>query len=140
MVSRAMLGIPLGIPFSQAAGSPNFVGYPFRHREGFTMSDARRRFASLRGVAVAALLAGTACGGGRGDNVVNDDPACSECSVQLQPLARLGKLEDPASHALFATVSRDSRGLYYVAPARGSGEILVYRPDGAFDRALGRTG
>ncbi len=89
----------------------------------------------------AAILPLASCGTeDPGRLTVEDQPACSTCSVELEHVVRLGSASDPASYALFATVSRDRQGRYYVVPARGSGEILVYGRDGTFNSILGRTG
>lgn len=91
-------------------------------------------------VAAANLLLASCETGDTGRLTVEDQPSCSTCSIELERVVRLGAASDPASYALSATVSRDRAGRYYVAPARGSGEILVYRRDGAFHSILGRTG
>ena len=74
------------------------------------------------------------------DGVIADESVCSDCFIELEPVVRLGKLEDPGSYDVLADVSRDSRGRYYVAPAQAGDRILVYGPDGTFETTMGPPG
>lgn len=74
------------------------------------------------------------------ERVIPDPPACGSCAIRIRPVAQLGSLHDSLSAGLFAVVARDAEGRFYVGPARGFGEILVFTPDGRFLRTLGRSG
>lgn len=90
-------------------------------------------------VALAVAIA-TSSGCAGSDTPIPDATTCDGCVLRLERIARLGSADDPASYGLFATVTRDTRGRFFVAPADDAGEILVYGPDGRFRRILGRTG
>lgn len=91
-------------------------------------------------VLAVALLTSVLLACSESTTVVSDNTTCGGCRLELERIARLGSAADPASRGLFASVSRDSQGRFFVYPADRAGEILVYGPRGEFQQILGRTG
>jgi hypothetical protein len=71
---------------------------------------------------------------------VPDSPACRACRIEAERIVRLGSATDPVTPDRVVSVAVDSRGYYYVAPAVGFAEIILYDAQGRFLRTLGRTG
>ncbi len=86
------------------------------------------------------LLAFAAPAAGQRVVQVPDAPTCPRCRITLTKVATLGLADDPASPQGWVSLSRDSRGRFYVASAGGAEGVLVYDARGRFLRVLGRRG
>lgn len=71
---------------------------------------------------------------------VPSEIACRGCRIVLEPIARLGGLDDADSPSSTSRVARDSRGRYYVAPTHSPGTIAMYDRMGRLVHAFGRPG
>ncbi len=65
---------------------------------------------------------------------------CQGCSIQLEPVATLGRAQDPVSPFWYSRVAVDRLGTLFVGPTTSPGEIAVYSPSGDLLRTLGREG
>jgi len=112
------------------------------------MTDGLRELSLPTTTLVSVGLLAWACAGGQTTDtenpiVVGDDPACENCSIELEKITRLGSFSDPGSPALFANVSYrkdDGSGQFFVAPVQGAGQILIFSDDGDVVRTLGESG
>ena len=73
-------------------------------------------------------------------SAVPAEPTCTQCSVALVPVVRLGHLEDPAGVGSTAQVARSGSGWYAVSSYTFPGEVLVYDSSGQMRRVVGRRG
>lgn len=71
--------------------------------------------------------------------IISDEEACSECSIDVETVVRLGTADGPgALPAPPSDVAVDTHGRYWVVvPGH---PVMVFGPDGRFDRTVGRTG
>lgn len=66
--------------------------------------------------------------------------SCVGCSLVLERLHVLGGYDDPGSADFIApAVDNDLSGNWYVAESQGS-DVLVYGPNGRYERSIGRAG
>jgi hypothetical protein len=71
---------------------------------------------------------------------VPDAPSCATCTLELVPVARLGRESDSVTISFSSqTVARDSQGRFYAAVSDGD-RIGVYGPDGRLVTVIGRKG
>jgi hypothetical protein len=71
---------------------------------------------------------------------VSSEPSCAGCTIRVEHLATLGRVEDPISPLWYARVAADSSGNLFVGPTTSPGEIAVYSSSGELLRTLGREG
>lgn len=65
---------------------------------------------------------------------------CSDCRIQFQQVAVVGKSGDPVAPMQRSKLAADSRGRIYVAPTYDAGVIAMYDSSGRFLRSFGRAG
>lgn len=96
-----------------------------------------------------ALGCGTDTDSGSGPSglelLIEGEPNCTECEIQLRPVALLGNLNDPSSVAPDAAgrdcaLARLGTGEFALGDVVGGGEIFVYGENGALSRRVGHRG
>lgn len=74
------------------------------------------------------------------DTVTITERRCAACSISVQHVVSLGDSAGEGFVAFGAVIARDRRGNYLVSHPRAAGHLIVFRPDGTFDRTVGRAG
>lgn len=72
--------------------------------------------------------------------IAGPSPCETSCNIELEPVATLGRIEDPVSLTSGAQIVRDSEGRFFAAPIYERGKVAVYGPDGTFEKTIGRPG
>lgn len=69
------------------------------------------------------------------------EPACTDCTIEIDAIASFGSMEDPILLRRFPLLVRDSRGVIYAVPHNDyDHEIVSYGPDGKQIQAIGGFG
>ncbi|MEX2608530.1 MAG: hypothetical protein WEA24_01180 [Gemmatimonadota bacterium] len=71
---------------------------------------------------------------------LTEEPACTGCTISIEPVATLRGGEEYGGASGTNYLLRDSRGRYIMSSIFDQSTLLVYGPDGQFQRALGRAG
>lgn len=72
--------------------------------------------------------------------IPSKQPACDSCSLSISLVATIGSATDKTLIHPFASVDRDTRGIYYVGRLYEPGRVGVYDKNGAFVRTIGQLG
>jgi DNA-binding beta-propeller fold protein YncE len=75
-----------------------------------------------------------------GQVTVVTTPSCQRCVITLVPETVLGLNVAAEGPTTFSTVTRNSRGVYFVTPTFEAGTISVFNSSGAFLRTGSRPG
>jgi hypothetical protein len=65
---------------------------------------------------------------------------CPPCDITLQPVVRIGSINDPVARSMEGDVARLSNGNFVLAPMFGVPQLALYGPDGSFLRLYDRRG
>jgi hypothetical protein len=102
-----------------------------------------RRLLSRLAVQSALLILAFATGEGQQKVIVVDRPTCTQCAIELAPVATIGSRADSFSFVLEGgSFEQDSRGFLYIGPRIGSNEpgITVYDSRGKYVDVIGPRG
>ncbi len=130
------------LPMQRAVLTARGGGAPILWR--MSMVDWPRRVVVVFGLPFVVTMAGASAPAAQSlppRMVVPSEPTCGRCRIVLRRVAQLGEAEGPGSIAgLPTSVTRDSRGRFYLVQGERSELPLVFSPTGAFLRSLGRLG
>ena len=71
---------------------------------------------------------------------IDGAPTCARCTIVLDKVASIGRLQDDISFDNLVQVARDSRGHFFLAPLMDAGQLAEYDSIGRFIRKLGVFG
>jgi hypothetical protein len=126
------------------AADDRYHGIPGSYIQGRIPSSSGAYMLLRKSIVAVAALA-IACSGepqepDDGLTVRLERPSCRSCRIVAETIAFIGDSRDTIAVSEEMLPARDSRGRFYVRPARGASSIYAFGPDGRLMTEFGRAG